>query len=166
MMRPDVERFGKVDKWALSYRKTIYIANSPLDLQLHTVLLWCIAVFEVVCALNHYFGATFSPSLSTRLDTAICSIPRSHIVTPLFVIGVLTTVVGIHIQYFRELGQLLTFDPSILPGHKLVTSGWYGYVHHPSYTSSMPIVRVAGLAFSHLTAGSLAVKCSVLRPAA
>ncbi|KAF8428414.1 hypothetical protein L210DRAFT_3419516 [Boletus edulis BED1] len=137
---------------------------APSIFKLHNVLLWCIAVFEVVYALNHYFGATFSPSLSARLDTAICPIPRSHVVTPLFVMGVLTTVVGmlIRIQCFRELGQLFTFDLSILPGHKLVTSGCYGYVRHPSYTGSMLIV--AGLAFSHLTAGSLAVECSILGP--
>jgi protein-S-isoprenylcysteine O-methyltransferase Ste14 len=81
-----------------------------------------------------------------------------------FLAGVLITVVGmlIRIQCFRELGQLFTFDLSILPGHRLVTSGSYRYVRHPSYTGSMFIV--AGLAFSHLTAGSLAVECSVLGP--
>jgi len=74
------------------------------------------------------------------------------------------TVVGmlIRIQCFRDLGQFFTFDLSILPGHRLVTSGSYRYVRHPSYTGSMLIV--VGLAFSHLTAGSLAVECSVLGP--
>lgn len=128
------------------------------------MLLWCIAVFEVIYALNHYFGPTLSPSLSAHVDTAICPTSRSHIITPVFLAGVLITVVGmlIRIQCFRELGQLFTFDLSILPGHRLVTSGSYRYVRHPSYTGSMFIV--AGLAFSHLTAGSLAVECSVLGP--
>ena len=128
------------------------------------MLLWCISVSELVYALNHHFGASFSPSLSVALDTAICPTPRSHIVTPLFVTGVFMTVVGmlIRIRCFRELGQLFTFDLSILPGHRLVTSGSYCYVRHPSYTGSMFIV--AGLAFSNLTTGSLAVECSVLGP--
>ena len=126
------------------------------------MLLWWIAAFEVVYAFNHHFGATYSPSLSAHLDTAICPTPRPHVVTPLFIAGVLMTVIGmlIRIQCFRELGNSFTFDLSILPGHRLVTSGSYGYVRHPSYTGSMLIV--AGLALSHLTAGSLAVECSIL----
>ncbi|KAI9462118.1 hypothetical protein HD554DRAFT_1478355 [Boletus coccyginus] len=36
------------------------------------------------------------------------------------------------------------------------------HIRHPSYTRS--VFTVVGLAFSHLTAGSLAVECSVLRP--
>lgn len=74
------------------------------------------------------------------------------------------TVVGmlIRIQCFRELGHLFTFDLSIVPDHKLVTSGSYRYVRHPSYTGSLLIV--VGVAFSQLTAGSLAVECSVLGP--
>lgn len=74
------------------------------------------------------------------------------------------TVLGmlIRIRCFQELGEFFTFDLSILPGHRLVTSGSYGYVRHPSYTGSMLIV--GGLAISHLTTGSLAVECSMLGP--
>ena len=74
------------------------------------------------------------------------------------------TVIGmlIRVRCFRELGQLFTFDLSILPGHRLVTPGSYRHVRHPSYTRSMLIA--AGLAISHLTAGSLAAECSVLGP--
>lgn len=117
---------------------------------------------EATHALNHYFGATLSPSLSAHVNTAICPATRSHIVTPLFLTGVLLTIVGmlIRLQCFRELGQLFTFDLSILPDHSLVTSGSYGYVRHPSYAGSMLIV--IGITFSQLTAGSLAVECCVL----
>lgn len=103
------------------------------------MLLWCISVFEVVYPLNHHFGASFSSSLSVTLDTAISPTPRSHIATPLFVAGVLETVVGmlIRIRCFRELGQLFTFDLSTLPGHRLVTSGSYRYVRDPSYSARM-----------------------------
>lgn len=66
----------------------------------------------------------------------------------------------IRIRCFQELGHLFTFDLSIIPGHKLVTSGSYSYVRHPAYTGSLLIV--AGIAFSHLTAGSLLVECSPL----
>ncbi|KAG8214284.1 hypothetical protein J3R82DRAFT_7429 [Butyriboletus roseoflavus] len=137
---------------------------APLIFKLHGVLLWCIAATEAVYALSHYFGATFFPSLSAYVDTAVCPANRSHLMTPLFLTGVLLTVVGMlmRIQCFRELGQLFTFDLTILPDHKLVTSGFYGYVRHPSYTGSLLIV--IGTAFSQLTPGSLALECSVLGP--
>lgn len=124
--------------------------------------MWSIAAFEVIYALNHYFGATLSPSLSAHVDSAICPASHSPILTPLFLTGVLLTIVGtfIRIRCFQELGHLFTFDLSILPGHRLVTSGSYGYVRHPSYTGSLLIV--IGLAFSHMTAGSLLVECSAL----
>lgn len=126
------------------------------------MLLWCTAATEIVYALNHYFGATLFPSLSAHVDTAICPATRSHIVTPLFLTGVLLSVVGmlIRIRCFQELGQLFTFDLSILPDHRLVTSGSYSYVRHPSYTGSLFIV--IGIALAQFTAGSLAVECSAL----
>lgn len=75
-------------------------------------------------------------------------------VTPVFIIGVLTACLGtyIHLDCFHTLGQLFTFDLTILPEHKLITRRFYGYVRHPSYTGSM--LLVAGLTFSHLTKGS------------
>ena len=126
--------------------------------------MWCIAATEAVYAITHYFDTTLSPSLSAYVDASICPATRPHIVTPLFLTGVLLTVVGmlIRIQCFRELGQLFTFDLTILPDHKLVTSGFYGYVRHPSYTGS--ILIVIGLTLSQLTPGSLAMECSVLGP--
>ncbi|KAH0826283.1 hypothetical protein J3R83DRAFT_5756 [Lanmaoa asiatica] len=156
---------NKTPKKGRYHTEEAYVLQiAPSIFKLQCVLLWCIAAFEVVYALDHYFGATLSPLLSAHMDTIICPSTRPHMVTPLFLTGVLLTVVGmlIRIQCFRELGQLFTFDLSILPDHKLVTSGSYRYVRHPSYAGS--ILIVAGVACSQLTAGSLAVECSVLGP--
>ena len=45
-------------------------------------------------------------------------------------------VVGtaIRVQCYRELGKHFTFSVTILKDHKLITSGPYSYVRHPSYT--------------------------------
>ncbi|KAG9308892.1 hypothetical protein JVU11DRAFT_11352 [Chiua virens] len=135
---------------------------APAIFKLHGVLLWCITAFEIIDAVNHHFGASFSPSLLVYVDAGMCRSARSRALTPLFLTGMLLTVVGmlIRIRCFQELGHLFTFDLSILPNHKLVTSGSYGYVRHPSYTGSMLIV--IGITLSHLTGGSLVVDCSVL----
>lgn len=38
---------------------------------------------------------------------------------------------------FRTLGRFFTFDLAILKEHRLVTSGPYAYVRHPSYTGGI-----------------------------
>lgn len=75
----------------------------------------------------------------------------------------MAVVLGTYIRLdcFRTLGQLFTFDLTVLPEHKLVTSRFYAYVRHPAYTGS--ILLVAGLAFSHLTEGSWMTECGPLR---
>jgi protein-S-isoprenylcysteine O-methyltransferase Ste14 len=68
----------------------------------------------------------------------------------------------IRVRCFHELGHLFTFDLTMYPEHKLVTSGFYKYVRHPAYTGSL--LLVAGIAFSHLTPGSWIIECGILGP--
>lgn len=83
--------------------------------------------------------------------------------TPLFIIGVLAVVLGAYIiiDCFHALGPLFTFDLIVHPEHKLVTSRFYAYMRHPSYTGSLLIVT--GLALSHLCQGSWMTECGPLR---
>lgn len=82
----------------------------------------------------------------------------------MFLFGIVLVALAtfIRVHCFRELGQLFTFDLTIHPEHKLVTSGLYRYVRHPSYTGSLFLI--AGITLSHLTPGSWARECGVLRP--
>ncbi|KIJ59648.1 hypothetical protein HYDPIDRAFT_140433 [Hydnomerulius pinastri MD-312] len=138
---------------------------APLIFKIHTTLLWLSAAFEAVSVVNHYSGASLSPALSAHVDAAICPATRSqNVLTPIFVLGVILSALGmfIRVRCFQELGQLFTFDLTILPEHKLVTSGFYQYVRHPSYTGSLLLIM--GLTLSHLTPGSWAMECGVLGP--
>ncbi|KAL4073191.1 hypothetical protein V8B97DRAFT_1916593 [Scleroderma yunnanense] len=133
---------------------------APLIFKFHTVALWWIAAFEVMAALNHYVGASVSPSLSTHLDDVLLPASRSRkLLSPIFISGTLMVTIGsyIRIRCFQELGKLFTFDLTMHPEHKLVTSGPYGYVRHPAYTGSLFLI--AGITLSHLTPGSLPVEC-------
>ncbi|KIK81038.1 hypothetical protein PAXRUDRAFT_833134 [Paxillus rubicundulus Ve08.2h10] len=136
---------------------------APFIFKLHTVLLWLSAAIETVSALLYYTGASLSPALSAHLDAVTCQSSRS-LLTPMFVTGVIVSALGafIRLRCFQELGELFTFDLTIHPNHKLVTSGFYKYVRHPSYTGSLLLIM--GLTFSHLTPGSWAVECSALGP--
>jgi protein-S-isoprenylcysteine O-methyltransferase Ste14 len=82
--------------------------------------------------------------------------------TSLFILGVLLVVVGasIRLNCFHTLGPFFTFDLTIHPQHRLITTGLYTHVRHPAYTGSLMIV--AGLAFSHLSPGSWLWECGPL----
>ena len=42
----------------------------------------------------------------------------------------------IRVQCFREMGKHFTFSVTLLKDHKLIKSGPYSYVRHPSYTGA------------------------------
>lgn len=138
---------------------------APLIFKFHTIILWLSAAYEAISTF-HYLGGSLLPTqLSGRLDSALCPAQRTqHLVTPLFLLGVTMAVLGmfIRVRCFHELGHLFTFDLTMYPEHKLVTSGFYKYVRHPAYTGSL--LLVAGIAFSHLTPGSWANECGILGP--
>lgn len=61
---------------------------------------------------------------------------------------------------YRALGRLFTFELSIQPNHRLVTSGPYGYVRHPSYTALLgATIGAATLIFAP---GGYVVECGIM----
>jgi protein-S-isoprenylcysteine O-methyltransferase Ste14 len=84
------------------------------------------------------------------------------VTTPFFV-GTLLIMVGgiIRMCCYRALGKLFTFEFTIREGHKLVTSGPYSIVRHPSYTGGL--IGLAGSFLCQLTEGSWMRECGVLQ---
>lgn len=56
--------------------------------------------------------------------------------SPASLLGALLWISGARIRRwtFRELGRFFRFDISIQRDHRLITTGPYAYVRHPSYT--------------------------------
>jgi protein-S-isoprenylcysteine O-methyltransferase Ste14 len=83
--------------------------------------------------------------------------------TNAFIAGTILAFTGaiIRILCFRELGRLFTFDFCIRKDHKLITTGPYGYVRHPSYSGSL--MHLIGALMCHLSAGSWLTECGALR---
>ncbi|KAJ3912116.1 hypothetical protein F5877DRAFT_54503 [Lentinula edodes] len=155
------------------HTEELYILQiAPLVFKLHMIIIWICAFFEVIYYLStlSIFGTTtilssVSPFASPLLKTLACpatSTPRIGI-SPFFVIGIVAVVLGSYIRLdcFKTLGKLFTFDLTVHPEHRLVTSSFYAYVRHPAYTGSM--LLVAGIAFSHLTEGSWLTECGPLK---
>ena len=61
----------------------------------------------------------------------------------------LTTLAsGLRLSSFESLGHHFTYQLAILPSHKLVTTGPYAYIRHPSYTALPFILLGCALSFT------------------
>lgn len=90
----------------------------------------------------------------------VLEVPRSfdHDSDPLnprFVLGAFVTSLAsmLRLASFRALGHHFTYQLAILPSHKLVTTGPYAYVRHPSYVA-LPLI-VSGCASSFTSRGTV-----------
>jgi len=83
-------------------------------------------------------------------------------ITPIFLVGWFFAIFGGIIRFacYRALGNLFTFELSIRKNHRLITSGPYAVVRHPSYTGL--IMAVLGYYLCHLSGGSWLRECSGL----
>ncbi|KAF8891390.1 hypothetical protein BD779DRAFT_1784781 [Infundibulicybe gibba] len=83
-------------------------------------------------------------------------------VSPMFLAGVTLIVSGAYLRdrCYKALGTLFTFERAIRQDHRLVTSGPYGVVRHPSY-SGLGLVYL-GIAMWHADRNSWLRQSSVL----
>jgi len=67
--------------------------------------------------------------------------PNSYI-SPVALLGCLMYIAGSRLRALgqRTLGPLFTWEVTIQPTHKLITSGPYAYVRHPSYAGTLVMV--------------------------
>ncbi|OAX34910.1 hypothetical protein K503DRAFT_411247 [Rhizopogon vinicolor AM-OR11-026] len=124
------------------------------------------------CALAEFFVALATAHESAISSSIISLLVRSQslpdfdltVSTPALIAGSCLTVIGcaIRTQCFRTLGRLFTFELSIRQGHKLVTSGPYSIVRHPSYSAGWFLFP--GILLCHLHPQSWLVTCSGIFP--
>lgn len=77
------------------------------------------------------------------------------------VVGCILACMGAAVRAwcYRALGRLFTFEFAILSNHKLITSGPYAFVRHPSYTGGM--LALAGATLVYGTQGGMMCHCPV-----
>lgn len=95
------------------------------------------------------------PSLSANLP------PTSSLgaFTPRFAIGTILIVAGslFRLWSYHALGALFTFEILIRDDHRLITSGPYAYVRHPSYTAIA--LLLLGVQLAQFGSGSYISAC-------
>lgn len=136
------------------YMDELYILQvGPLIYAIHKFIVWLCLLFETL-----WYIAVISPAFVHPFTP-----PPALQINPLFLIGVLAVILGTYIRLdcFQTLGHLFTINLTVHPEHKLITSRFYAYVRHPSYTGSLLVV--AGITLSHLTQGSGLMSCGPFR---
>lgn len=151
---PFIFAVGKVKKSTLTQSADLYL----FLIQLQQPFIWLCTSLEVLAL----FPPDYIPFLSL-LHLPPRSEAHSYVTLP-FLLGFAAAITGSIIRAicFRTLGHLFTFDLTVFEGHKLVTSGPYAYVRHPSYCGSL--LLVFGIPVSQLTRGSFLVESGLLNP--
>ena len=125
------------------------------------------------CAFAEILVALATGHESAISKSIISLLVRSHslpdfdftLASPSLIAGSCLSIIGAAIRFdcYRTLGRFFTFELSIRQGHKLVTSGPYSIVRHPSYTSGL-CSFLFGVLLCHLHPQSWLVSCSGVFP--
>ncbi|KAF8063941.1 hypothetical protein FPV67DRAFT_194342 [Lyophyllum atratum] len=109
-------------------------------IKVHKGIFWAVGAAEVVALMVTTF---LSPYVDPRITSALIKSgnPADLYLTPLSTLGAILIVSGtlIRWQCYRTLKSLFTFEVSIRKDHRLVTTGPYGIVRHPSYSGMLSV---------------------------
>ena len=108
---------------------------------------------EVSAILAREFPSPLSDTVLSVLFSDPSAVARLKL-SPIFLVGFLLLVVGATMRQicYNTLGKFFTFQLAVFKGHKLVTSGPYSLVRHPSYTAFL--IARAGLFVVQIFPGS------------
>ncbi|KAF9221769.1 hypothetical protein BS17DRAFT_784673 [Gyrodon lividus] len=103
---------------------------------------WALVESAVLFAATDYCPPGLSQSIVNHLvrsDDPQQALTQINSLTPTFLAGSILSIVGsfIRAHCYRTLGRMFTFELSIRKEHKLITSGAYAIVRHPSYTGGI-----------------------------
>ncbi|KAF8840668.1 hypothetical protein BDN67DRAFT_628577 [Paxillus ammoniavirescens] len=129
--------------------------------------LWTLLESVVLFAATDYCPLNLSQNIIhylVRSDDPQRALTNISSLTPAFLVGSVLSILGslLRTHCYRALGRMFTYELSIRKEHKLITSGVYAIVRHPSYTGAVAIL--AGFLLCSLSHHSWLVACSPLFP--
>lgn len=122
----------------------------------------CEALVIISLSFPSYIPESVQPALCPR---GISDPALLLSITPSFSLGFALSMLATFVRVccFKELGTLFTFEVTVRPGHKLVTTGPYAYVRHPSYTGTF--LNISGVVIMHFAPGGWNRACGIMRTA-
>ncbi|KAG1722788.1 uncharacterized protein EDB91DRAFT_1230500 [Suillus paluster] len=115
--------------------------------------IWLVTAAETAVILTRYIPPHhISPGIADVLGKL--GTPDASKLTTISVLGSLMVVMSSYIRWkcYRTLGRFFTYELSIRDDHKLITSGPYSVVRHPSYTGLA--ISFAGACLTYGAPGS------------
>ncbi len=109
------------------------------------LIIWISTLYQVL----YLYLQAFSPSLISTLFPQISTFINPLPLTSVSVLGYIFMIVGGlgRIWCYKTLGVFFTFQITIRNSHKLIKTGPYAYVRHPSYTFAF--ILVGGMLLVH-----------------
>ncbi|KDQ51244.1 hypothetical protein JAAARDRAFT_62651 [Jaapia argillacea MUCL 33604] len=125
-------------------------------------VVWTAAIGEATILLTQRYPSIPLAHQITRLLVHNRQSSPELTTTLAFLLGLLLVLAGTSIRYrcYRALGRLFTFELNIRPKHRLVTSGPYSIVRHPSYTGTL--LCDMGVFLWLFSRGSLVRECGII----
>jgi len=110
------------------------------------MLLWVVIVISITLAYSFAYGA---PAGSMGGATQ-----------PLRIVGLIVFVAGLALRWYAiiYLGRFFTVDVAIAADHRLIDTGPYRYVRHPSYTGALAAFIGLGLCLANW----LSLACAII----
>ena len=109
----------------------------------------------------------FSQPQALGLMSGVCANPSPSFanlstISPMFMcgVGMMYASVILRVWCYKALGSLFTFEITIRPDHKLITSGPYAIVRHPSYTAI--VFMGIGATLAVFCPGSYVYECGMM----
>ncbi|KAJ7683539.1 hypothetical protein B0H17DRAFT_1181582 [Mycena rosella] len=135
-----------------------FILVSPSFREAQKIIYWCAAIAETAILV-----AQLSPqSIASQLVISVLALggdlPTLRL-TPLLVLGCALIISGAILRFlcYCVLGKYFTFETGIARDHRLITTGPYSVVRHPSYTGA--ILAYLGILCYYGSPGSWFMEC-------
>ncbi|EMD38009.1 hypothetical protein CERSUDRAFT_113122 [Gelatoporia subvermispora B] len=132
------------------------------EAKLMQVLSWSHSICEVAIIVATHYPSALSDSILSFLVPGPSSGAYKLSITPQFLLGASLVVAGglFRLACHRSLGRFFTWDLAVREDHKLITTGPYSIVRHPSYTA-FAIISVGNL-LCMFSPGSWWRECGIL----
>ncbi|KAF9269488.1 hypothetical protein L218DRAFT_270827 [Marasmius fiardii PR-910] len=118
------------------------------------MMFWITFVLESLTIISSTFGGALVLDHFLLIHRTPDFVTRVTKPTHVFLLSAVLVIIGgvIRVHCFRILGASFTFELSVQKDHKLITSGLYSVVRHPSYTGAVFSLGFGTL--QHLSRGS------------
>ncbi|EMD32288.1 hypothetical protein CERSUDRAFT_24541, partial [Gelatoporia subvermispora B] len=120
----------------------------------------CLSEAATILASHNATSVATQGTLSALSWTSTQDVKNN--MSPIFLLGWALSVSGglVRLSCYRTLGRFFTFEVAVRPKHRLITTGPYAWVRHPSYTAG--ITETAGNTICLFHSGSWVRESGVL----